>query len=86
MAIHVQDPEADRLLRDFARKRGIGLTAAIKVAVSEADANADKTKQHRVGTLAERIRPLVEEVRARSAGVEPFDEKAFMDDMWGEND
>ncbi len=86
MALHIQDREADRMLREFARKRGIGLTAAVKVAVTEANAIAEAKKPPRAGSLAERIRPLVEEVRARRIGVEPVDHKALMDDLWGEND
>lgn len=88
MALHIQDEEADRLLREFARKRGIGLTAAVKVAVREADAVAEAKKPHRGGTLAERIAPLQAEVREalRRNGVERVDHKALMDDLWGEND
>lgn len=85
MALHIQDEEADRLLREFARRRGIGLTAAVKVAVTEANENAAAKKERGPGTLAERIRPLIEEVRARRVGIEPVDQKAFMDEMWGED-
>ena len=81
MAIHVQDPEADRMLRDFAKRRKLGLTAAIKVAVQEADARESASLED----LQERIAPLIAEVRARIT--KPYDweeEKAFMDEMWGE--
>ena len=36
MAFHVRDPEADTLVREFARDRSVGLTEAIKLAVREA--------------------------------------------------
>ncbi|MBN9067247.1 MAG: type II toxin-antitoxin system VapB family antitoxin, partial [Rhizobiales bacterium] len=36
MAIHVQDEETDWLVREFARRRGLGITEAIRVAVREA--------------------------------------------------
>lgn len=86
IALHIQDKEADRLLREFARQRGIGLTAALKVAVTEASAHAGAQRRREPGTLAERIRPIIEEIRDLRAGIEPVDQKAFMDEMWGEND
>jgi antitoxin VapB len=82
MAIHVQDQEADRLLRDFARRRGIGITQAIKTAVQEA------TRHEKLGgeALRRKIAPLIREVRANLK--QPFsieEDKAFMDEMWGED-
>jgi antitoxin VapB len=81
MAIHVQDDEADRLVREFARRRGIGITQAIKTAVQEA------TRHEKLGgqALRQRIEPLIQQVRANLK--EPFsfeEDKAFMDEMWGE--
>jgi hypothetical protein len=38
MAIHIEDKETDRLARDFARRRKLKITAAIKVALIEAAA------------------------------------------------
>ncbi len=86
MALHIQDEEADRLLREFARRRGIGLTAAVKVAVIEANASVAAKNERGPGTLAERIQPLIDEIRAARVGIEPVDQKAFMDEMWGEDD
>jgi hypothetical protein len=81
MAIHVQDPEADRMLRDFASRRKLGLTAAIKVAVREADARESTSLED----LQERIAPLIAEVKARmTKSYDWKEEKAFMDEMWGE--
>jgi hypothetical protein len=84
VALHIQDEEADRLLREFARRRGIGLTAAVKVAVKEASAIADSMTPHRTGTLAERIAPLQAEVREamRRKATTPEDLKQFMDEGW----
>jgi antitoxin VapB len=80
MAIHVQDEETDWLVREFARRRGIGITAAIKVAVQEAMGH----EYRGVEALAQRIEPIWEQIRARKMpGFE--DEKAFMDEMWGED-
>ena len=38
MAFHVRDPETDAVLRRFASARSVGLTEAIRLAVSEAEA------------------------------------------------
>lgn len=80
MAIHVQDPEADRLLREFARRRNLGLTEAIKIAVAEAEA----AQTRRVSGLQQRVAPLVAEVREamRRNGTTPQDLKRFLDEGW----
>lgn len=80
MAIHVQDKETDALVRDFAQRRGVGITDAIKIAVRE----ARDAEQSRLEDLKRSIRPIVEEIRDRRAGSPPIDQKALMDDLWGE--
>jgi antitoxin VapB len=35
MAFHVRDPETDSLVRELALRKGVGLTEAIKLAVSD---------------------------------------------------
>ena len=66
MAIHVQDPETDRLLREFAKKRQVGLTAAIKLAVREADEAverriAGRASKHRTAYRGSPIRDAQEQ-------------------------
>lgn len=84
MAIHVQDDEADWLLREFAKRRGLGLTAAIKVAVREASV----LEESHVEQLRARIKPVIDRSRARMAqdgvATSRVDDKQFMDEMWGE--
>lgn len=86
MAIHVQDDEADWLLREFARKRGLGLTAAIKVAVRE----AGRKDEEDVEAFFSNIKPVIERARARkaslptSSAIPSPNDKTFMDEMWGE--
>jgi antitoxin VapB len=84
MAIHVQDKEADRMLREFARRRGVGITEAIKLAVK----GAEKSDRKSVEELRRRIEPILTQVRAarNDAKFSEEEDKAFMDDMWGEND
>ena len=80
MAIHVQDPEADRLLREFARKRRVGLTQAIKLAVRE----ADEAVERRADDVQRRIEPLVEEVKAamRKNNMSAEDVRRLVDEGW----
>lgn len=83
MAIHVQDEETDRLVREFARRRGVGITAAIRIAVTEATVG----EKHGGEDLRRRIAPILEEIRAhRKTRYSAAEDKAFMDEMWGEND
>lgn len=80
MAIHVQDPEADRLLRDFASRRKLGITDAIKIAVKE----ADQASMQRAEDLRKRIEPLVQEVRTamKKNNFSADDIQRFIDDGW----
>ncbi len=83
MAIHVQDEETDRLVREFARRRGVGITAAIKLAVTEATVIERRSGEE----LRRRIAPILDEVRAhRKTTYSAEDDKAFMDEMWGEDE
>ena len=87
MAIHVQDDEADWLLREFARRRGLGLTAALKVAIREASQHEDD----QVDAFLARIEPVIDRAKARKAeeggaAGRRVDDKQFMDEMWGEPD
>jgi len=80
MALHVQDSEADQLVRDFARRRGVGITEAIKIAVKEADKQADA----RADKLREAIAPLqrrMKEAMARK-GMTSDDPTKLVDDGW----
>jgi len=80
MPFHVRDPETDTLVRELARKRGVGLTEAIKQAVgaelARSEAEPDFVSQVRriQARLAERGRTGL---RA---------DKAFFDDLSGQGD
>lgn len=80
MAIHVQDEEADWLVREFARRRGLGITAAIKQAIKEASENEAQS----VDALSRKIEPILEEIRVRKPRGFGESDKAFMDELWGE--
>lgn len=83
MAFHVRDPKTDALVRELARKRGIGITEAIREAVEEAltvDAAAE-----RKSSLMERLRPLFDRIdRMPRTGL--VADKKFFDEMWGQED
>ncbi|TWH36651.1 MULTISPECIES: type II toxin-antitoxin system VapB family antitoxin [unclassified Aminobacter] len=81
MAIHVQDEETDWLVREFARRRGVGLTAAIKLAILE----ASDIERETVRSVAMRVKPILDEIRAKRQPVDN-DEKSFMDSGWGEDE
>lgn len=80
MAIHVQDEETDWLVRDFAKRRGLGITTAIKVAIQEASAK----ERSAADELALKIEPILSQVRKHRRDGFSESDKAFMDEMWGE--
>jgi antitoxin VapB len=69
MALHIRDSETDRLVRDLAVIKGVGLTEAVKLAVEN---------ELRRAPLYERVRPIQERIKAAGAiGLEA--DKAFYD-------
>jgi len=78
MAFHIRDPETDTLVRELARKRGVGLTEAVKLAVgAELKRDVDQIP------LRERIKPLQAEIAAwPRTGLKA--DKAFFDDLSGD--
>lgn len=78
MAIHVQDEETDWLVREFARSRGLGITAAIKTAILEA-----RERQLSAGDLlAEKLEPIIQQVRARRMTSQAEEDRLFLDEIW----
>jgi antitoxin VapB len=80
MPFHIRDPETDILVRQLAHKRGLGLTEAVKLAVS-----AELKREAEKVPLRERIRPLQAEVAAwPRTGLKA--DKAFFDELSGDED
>jgi antitoxin VapB len=78
MPFHVRDPQTDALVRELARERGCGLTEAVKLAVSAELAR-------RKPSFREQLRALQDEVLSHgTTGLEA--DKAFYDQLWGEQD
>jgi antitoxin VapB len=77
VAFHVRDPRADALVRQLAKKHGIGLTEAIKLAIAE-----QLRREEAAVPLADRIALLRAQVLRRPpTGLEG--DKAFYDDLSG---
>lgn len=76
MPFHIRDPEADALVRELARRKGIGLTEAVKLAVR----NALRTEAG-AAPLRDRLRRIAEPIDAYPDKVAL--DKAFFDDLSG---
>jgi antitoxin VapB len=80
MALHVRDPEADALVRALARRSGMGITEAIKVAVREKIERDERAKP-----MFERIKAIQDEIaRWPDTGLKA--NKAFFDELSGDAD
>jgi antitoxin VapB len=79
MAFHVRDSETDHLVRQLARKKGVGLTEAVRLAVAaELRREAEKTP------MIDRVRKLRDEVaRWPDSGLKA--DKAFYDQLSGDD-
>lgn len=78
MAFHVRDPKTDALVRALAKKRGIGITEAVREAV-ENELEREANKQ----SLWERTADIRAEVASwPKTGLKA--DKAFFDEMWGQ--
>lgn len=79
MSFHVRDPKTDALVRELARKRGVGLTEAIRDAV---DAELRRDRQ---ADFIAKVRELQARIAARGRTGLVAD-KAFFDDLSGQGD
>ena len=83
MAFHVRDPKTDALVREVARRRGIGITEAIREIAEEALAGE---KARETGEeLRRRLQPLFDKVDAMPRTGKRAD-KQFFNDLWGQGD
>lgn len=80
MAFHVRDRQTDAMVRELARKRQVGLTDAIKLAVG-----AELRRDLQATPMLERIRAVRAEVASRrKTGLKA--DKAFFDELSGDDD
>ncbi|MGO4127545.1 type II toxin-antitoxin system VapB family antitoxin [Inquilinus sp. YAF38] len=78
MPFHIRDVEADELVRELARRRQIGLTEAVKLAVRN-----ELRREDEAVPLQERIAKLRDEVLSRPATGLVAD-KRFFDELSGD--
>jgi antitoxin VapB len=78
MPFHIRDVEADELVRELARRRQIGLTEAVKLAVRN-----ELRREDEAVPLQERIAKLRDEVLSRPATGLVAD-KQFFDELSGD--
>ena len=83
MALNLRNGETERLVREFARRRGIGLTEAVHEAVETAMRLEIAPDEHAGKTLVERLQPLYDRLdRYPKTGLKA--DKAFFDELWGQ--
>jgi antitoxin VapB len=80
MAIHVRDPETDALVRKLAKRKGVGLTLAIREA-----AENELAREEEKLSLWERTAHIRAELNA-DADPNFLPDKAFYDWLSGEED
>lgn len=78
MPLSIRDELTDRLVRTLARRKGLGLTEAVRLAVEN-----ELRREEEAVPLRERLRPLQDRIAARPAtGLEA--DKAFYDELSGD--
>ena len=80
MPFHIRDPETDALVRELAHGRKLGLTEAVKLAVSNELRREEATKP-----MLERIREIQRDIAALPRTALKAD-KAFFDELSGDDD
>ncbi|MGF6230891.1 antitoxin VapB [Inquilinus ginsengisoli] len=78
MPLSIRDELTDRLVRKLAKRKGLGLTEAVRLAVEN-----ELRRDEEAVPLRERLRPLQHRIAARPAtGLEA--DKAFYDELSGD--
>jgi antitoxin VapB len=83
MAFHVRDAATDEAVRRLAKLKGKTLTATIREAVENEYARECEARRL---PLWERLKPLHEWIKARSRGPGLPADKAFFDELSGEDE
>lgn len=77
MAFHVRDPETDALVREYAEQKRVGITEAIKLAVTKARAADEQAREEKLA----KARAICAEVASwPRSGLKA--DKAFFDEMY----
>jgi antitoxin VapB len=78
MSLSIRDPTTDKLVRALAKRKGVGLTDAIRLAVA-----AELDRLDRASPLRERIAAISREIVAHGPTGKRAD-KAFFDELSGD--
>jgi antitoxin VapB len=79
MPFHVRDPEADAMVRKYAEEKRLGITDAIKLAVSKAREADEKARAEKLA----KMQAIVDEVSTwPRTGLKA--DKAFFDEINGD--
>lgn len=81
MPFHVRDPEVDLLVRDYARARGLGLTEAVRHAVTAAEASDRQRVEEKLRLMREASERIATAPRTGLVA-----DKAFFDELSGDED
>ncbi len=80
MGLSIKNDETERLVRELARRRGIGVTSAIRLAVSNELANTPLPKKDPL-----KVRAVVREIQERWKAFPPIDMKEMDDFLYDED-
>lgn len=83
MALNLRNRETERLVREYARQRGLGLTEAVHEAVESALKSEEVVDKTPGEALLERLQPLFDRLDRLPRTGQKAD-KAFFDDLWGQ--
>ena len=80
MALHIRDAEAERAVRELAQARNVSLTEAVRSACTDAlkDVRRNVSPEELLADIHARIRSYPKTGEKA--------DKAFFDELWGEND
>lgn len=80
MGLSIKNEETERLVRELARRKGVGVTTAIRLAVSNELAKTPAPKKS-----PEEILAFVREIQERWKAFPPIDMKEMDDFLYDEN-
>lgn len=80
MGLSIKNEETERLVRELARRKGVGVTTAIRLAVSNELANTPAPKKD-----PQAIRAVVREIQERWKAFPPIDMEEMDDFLYDED-
>lgn len=78
MVIHIRDPKTDALVREVARRRGIGVTEAVREIFEEVLAQDEQAARSKADRLRAKLKPLLDAIPQTDFEAD----KRFFDELW----